>query len=70
MEKITGTVKNWNSENGFGYIEVEHEDDIFVHFSALEDHALRDLRPGETVKFVVIQGSRGPQAALVEVEDA
>ncbi|MDR3241357.1 MAG: cold shock domain-containing protein [Lactobacillaceae bacterium] len=68
MEKISGTVKNWNSENGYGYIEVPGEEDVFVHFSGIEG-SVRDLTPGEAVKLVVIQGVRGPQAALVEVEE-
>ncbi len=69
MEKLVGTVTNWNAENGFGYIELPGEEDVFVHFSGLEDRRVRDLNPGEEVKFVIVQGSRGPQAALVEVAD-
>ncbi|MCM0582419.1 cold-shock protein [Weissella diestrammenae] len=65
MEKIIGKVKNWESEKGYGYIEVSGEPDVFVHFSGLEG-SLRNLVPGSDVKLVVIQGVRGPQAALVE----
>lgn len=64
MEKINGIVKSWNEKDGYGYIEVPNEDDIFVHFSGIEDRN-RNLEIGEEVKFVVINGVRGPQAALV-----
>ncbi|QIL50967.1 cold shock domain-containing protein [Weissella coleopterorum] len=64
MEKISGTVKSWNEKDGYGYIEIPNEDDVFVHFSGIEDRN-RNLTIGENVKLVVINGVRGPQAALV-----
>lgn len=61
-----GTVKWFNSEKGFGFIEVEGEKDVFVHFSAIEGTSGRkNLEEGEQVQFNVEDGPRGPQAANV-----
>ncbi|MGK4144575.1 cold shock domain-containing protein [Weissella paramesenteroides] len=67
MEKISGYVKTWQSDKGFGFIELKGEDDVFVHFSAIQTPRVRDLTVGQEVKLVVVQGIRGPQAAAVEV---
>lgn len=69
MEKISGYVKTWQSDKGFGFIELKGEDDVFVHFSAIQTPGVRDLTVGQEVKLVVVQGIRGPQAAAVEVLD-
>lgn len=69
MEKISGYVKTWQSDKGFGFIELKGEDDVFVHFSAIQTPPVRDLTVGQEVKLVVVQGIRGPQAAAVEVLD-
>lgn len=62
----TGTVKWFNSEKGFGFISVEGEDDVFVHFTAIQSNdARKNLEEGQKVQFEVEQGSRGPQAANV-----
>lgn len=62
----TGTVKWFNSEKGFGFIEVEGENDVFVHFSAIQsDSARKNLEEGEKVEFEVEQGPKGLQAANV-----
>ena len=47
MEKIDGYVKTWNADKGFGFIELKGEDDVFVHFSAIETPHVRDLEVGE-----------------------
>ncbi len=61
-----GTVKWFNSEKGFGFIEVEGEPDVFVHFSAIQGNAGRkNLEEGEKVQFDVEEGARGPQASNV-----
>ena len=60
-----GTVKWFNAEKGFGFIEVENEDDVFVHFSAIEGEGFKSLDEGQTVEFEVVDGDRGPQAANV-----
>ncbi|MHA6260877.1 cold-shock protein [Sporosarcina sp. CAU 1771] len=60
-----GIVKWFNAEKGFGFIEVEGEDDVFVHFSAIEGEGFKSLDEGQSVEFEVVDGDRGPQAANV-----
>ena len=61
----TGTVKWFNSQKGYGFIEVEGEDDVFVHFSAIQEEGFKTLEEGQQVEFKVVDGNRGPQAAEV-----
>ncbi|MFD2925725.1 MULTISPECIES: cold-shock protein [Halobacillus] len=61
----TGTVKWFNAEKGFGFIEVEGEDDVFVHFSAIQEEGFKSLEEGQAVEFEITEGNRGPQAANV-----
>jgi len=61
----TGTVKWFNAEKGFGFIEVQGENDVFVHFSAIQGEGYKSLEEGQRVEFEVEQGSRGPQATNV-----
>jgi CspA family cold shock protein len=61
----TGTVKWFNSEKGFGFIEVPGENDVFVHFSAIQTDGFKTLDEGQQVEFEVVDGNRGPQAANV-----
>jgi len=65
MEK-TGTVKWFNAEKGYGFISIEGEDDVFVHFSAIQSEGFKTLEEGQEVRFEVVQGAKGPQAANVE----
>ncbi|HDA7803983.1 TPA: cold shock protein CspA [Staphylococcus aureus] len=60
-----GTVKWFNAEKGFGFIEVEGENDVFVHFSAINQDGYKSLEDGQAVEFEVVEGDRGPQAANV-----
>lgn len=60
-----GTVKWFNAEKGFGFIEVDGEEDIFVHFSAIEGEGFKSLDEGQQVEFEVVEGNRGLQAANV-----
>ncbi|MEK4174984.1 cold-shock protein [Aeribacillus sp. FSL k6-2211] len=62
----TGKVKWFNSEKGFGFIEVDGGDDVFVHFSAIQSDGFKTLEEGQTVKFEIVEGQRGPQAANVQ----
>ncbi|HDR8197360.1 cold-shock protein [Bacillus thuringiensis] len=63
MEK--GNVKWFNGEKGFGFIEREGGDDVFVHFSAIQGEGYKTLEEGQTVTFDLEQGQRGPQASNV-----
>ncbi|MBN6189056.1 cold-shock protein [Aneurinibacillus sp. BA2021] len=61
----TGTVKWFNAEKGFGFIQVEGGDDVFVHFSAITGEGFKTLEEGQRVEFEITEGNRGPQAANV-----
>ena len=60
-----GTVKWFNAEKGFGFIEREEGDDIFVHFTAIQGEGFKTLEEGQEVEFDIVEGNRGPQAANV-----
>ena len=60
-----GTVKWFNAEKGFGFIEVEGENDVFVHFSAIAEDGYKSLEEGQKVEFDIVEGDRGEQAANV-----
>lgn len=61
-----GTVKWFNNEKGYGFIEVEGEDDVFVHFSAIDEEGFKSLDEGQKVQFEVAEGEKGPQAVNVQ----
>ena len=60
-----GTVKWFNAEKGYGFIQSENGEDIFVHFSAIQGEGYKTLDEGAAVEFEVIDGAKGPQAANV-----
>jgi len=60
-----GTVKWFNAEKGFGFISIEGEDDVFVHFSAINSDGYKTLDEGQEVEFEVVNGAKGPQASNV-----
>ena len=57
-----GTVKWFNRTKGFGFIEREEGDDVFVHFSEIQSEGFKVLDEGDSVEFEVVQGEKGPQA--------
>ncbi|QXE00223.1 MULTISPECIES: cold-shock protein [Terribacillus] len=60
-----GIVKWFNAEKGYGFIQVEDGNDVFVHYSAIQEEGFKNLEEGQEVSFEVIEGDRGPQAANV-----
>jgi CspA family cold shock protein len=62
---LKGTVKWFNAEKGYGFIQVEGGEDVFVHFSAIQGDGFKTLDEGQQVEFEITAGNRGPQAANV-----
>jgi len=62
---MTGTVKWFNSEKGYGFVTTEDGADIFVHFTAIQGDGFKTLDEGQKVEFDVVEGDRGPQAANI-----
>ena len=60
-----GKVKWFNNEKGYGFIEVEGGNDVFVHFTAIQGEGYKTLEEGQEVSFEIVEGNRGPQAANV-----
>ena len=63
--EITGQVKWFNDTKGFGFIEQEGGEDIFVHFSAIQDEGFKTLKEGQAVTFEITNGPKGLQAQNV-----
>ena len=62
---MVGKVKWFSPEKGYGFIAREGGDDVFVHFSAIQDEGFKTLNEGQDVEFEIVEGARGPQAANV-----
>ncbi|WP_243292059.1 cold-shock protein CspD [Bacillus sp. FJAT-47783] len=63
---LSGKVKWFNAEKGFGFIEREGGEDVFVHFTAIQTDGFKSLDEGQAVTFEIVEGNRGPQAANVQ----
>ncbi|HED24489.1 MAG: cold-shock protein [Bacillota bacterium] len=62
---MQGKVKWFNPDKGYGFIETEEGNDVFVHFSAIQSEGFKTLDEGQAVEFDVVEGERGKQAANV-----
>jgi CspA family cold shock protein len=62
---LQGRVKWFDARKGYGFIEREGEEDVFVHFSSIEMEGYKTLEDGEEVEFEIVTSDRGPQAAHV-----
>lgn len=68
MSNMTGTVKWFNEDKGFGFLTPENGGkDVFVHFRSIVSDGFKTLKEGQNVSFVVEQGQKGPQASNVQV---
>jgi CspA family cold shock protein len=64
-DRVTGTVKWFSDDKGYGFIEQENGKDVFVHHSAINGEGRKSLQEGQTVTMEVTQGQKGPQAENV-----
>ncbi|MCJ7657542.1 MAG: cold-shock protein [Anaerolineales bacterium] len=64
-ERIIGTVKWFNGSKGYGFIEREDGEDVFVHYSEIQSDGFRNLDEGQRVEFTITEGQKGPQASNV-----
>ena len=64
-DRLTGVVKWFNAQKGFGFIARESGPDVFVHYSAIVGSGYRNLEEGEKVEFAITNGPKGPQASEV-----
>ena len=62
---MQGKVKWFNKEKGFGFIERENGNDVFVHYSAIQQDGFKTLQEGDAVEFDIVEGPKGLQAANV-----
>lgn len=60
-----GTVKWFNDAKGYGFLTSDDGQDVFVHFSAIQEEGFKTLAEGQRVEFEIVQGQKGPQAANV-----
>ena len=65
LEQVKGTVKWFNEEKGYGFIEQENGTDVFVHYTAINGTGRRTLQEGQSVTLDIVEGKKGPQAENV-----
>ena len=68
-ERIIGTVKWFNGSKGYGFIEREGGEDVFVHFSSIQGDGYRNLTEGQKVEFSIEKGAKGLQASNVVIQN-
>ncbi|EUJ31126.1 cold-shock protein [Listeria cornellensis] len=61
-----GKVKWFSNEKGYGFLEIENGEDIFIHFTAIQGDGYKSLDEGQSVTFKIVEGNRGPQATNVQ----
>ena len=61
-QREVGTIKWFDAKKGYGFINRQNGEDVFVHFSAIQGTGYRTLKDGQKVEFEVVQGQKGPQA--------
>lgn len=62
---LTGVVTSYNEKNGYGFIESDAGENLFVHYSGIEGGGFKTLTVGQRVSFMVVEGAKGPQAIKV-----
>jgi CspA family cold shock protein len=67
VRMVKGRVKWFNDKKGYGFIERDEGDDVFVHYSAIEGEGFRTLYEGQEVEFEITEGPKGPQASKVSL---
>jgi len=65
---LTGVVKWFSDAKGYGFIAIEGQKDLFVHYSAINGDGRKTLREGQQVTFEIVEGPKGPQAGNVSVQ--
>jgi len=65
---LEGTVKWFNDSKGFGFIEQDGGQDVFVHHTAIQAQGFKSLEEGQRVSFEVVEGAKGPSAANVSAK--
>jgi CspA family cold shock protein len=67
---LTGSVLSFDKQKGFGFIKPDDQSEkVFVHFSAIQSSGYKTLEVGQRVNFVLVEGKKGPQVALVTIEE-
>ena len=68
-QREAGTIKWFDAKKGYGFINRQNGEDVFVHFSAIQGTGYRTLQDGQKVEFEVVQGQKGPQATNLSLTE-